>query len=70
LKGKNLQAFFKDTVAKPAPATMYDTIAKQSMVRKGIRGIAIDRKDVNTALRETEEDINKQIEAETAKAAK
>jgi multiple sugar transport system substrate-binding protein len=70
LKGKNLQAFFKDTVAKPAPATIYDTIAKQSMVRKGIRGIAIDRKDVNTALRETEEDINKQIEAETAKAAK
>lgn len=67
LKGKNLQAFFKDTVAKPAPATIYDTIAKTSMVKKGIRGIAIDGKDVNTALRETEEDINKQIEAAKAK---
>ncbi|TMV48698.1 extracellular solute-binding protein [Paenibacillus mesophilus] len=67
LQGKNLQAFFKDTVAKPAPATIYDTIAKTTMVRKGIRGIAVDGKDANTALRETEDEINKQIEAEKAK---
>ena len=67
MKGKNLQAFFKDTVAKPAPATIYDTIAKTSMVKKGIRGIAVDLKDVNTALRETEEDINAQIAAVKAK---
>lgn len=68
LQGKNLQAFFHDTVALPAPATDYDTIAKTTMVRKGIRGIAVDGKDVNTALREVEEEVNKQIEA--AKAAK
>lgn len=68
LKGKNLKAFFMDTVAKPAPSTIYDTIAKTTMVQKGIRGIVVDGKDVNTALRESEEDINKQIEA--AKAAK
>jgi hypothetical protein len=36
-------------------------------VRKGTRGIAVDRKDVNTALREIEEEVNKQIEAEKAK---
>ncbi|RKN64073.1 ABC transporter substrate-binding protein [Paenibacillus ginsengarvi] len=63
LNGKNLQAFFKDTVAKPAPATLYDTIAKTTLVTKGIRGIAVEGKDTNTALRETEEEINKQIEA-------
>jgi multiple sugar transport system substrate-binding protein len=65
-KGKNIQSFFKDTVAKPAPATSYDTIAKSSLVKKGIRGVVLEGKDVNTALRETEEDINKQIEAEIA----
>jgi hypothetical protein len=55
-----------DTVAKPAPSTIYDTIAKTAMVQKGIRGIAVDGKDVNTALRESEDDINKQIEADKA----
>jgi multiple sugar transport system substrate-binding protein len=68
LKGKNLQAFYKDTVAKPSPTTIYDSLAKVSLVKKGIRGMAIERKDVNTVLRETDEDINIQIEA--AKAGK
>ncbi|MEF3311292.1 hypothetical protein PV433_20645 [Paenibacillus sp. GYB004] len=66
LKDKNLKAFFMDTVAKPAPSTIYDTIAKTTMVQKSIRGIAVDGKDVNTALRESEDDINKQIEADKA----
>jgi hypothetical protein len=43
-------------------------LAKVSLVKKGIRGMAIERKDVNTVLRETDEDINIQIEA--AKAGK
>ncbi|TNJ62507.1 extracellular solute-binding protein [Paenibacillus hemerocallicola] len=67
LRGKNVQAFFKDTIDSPVPATQYDTIVKTSLVRKGTRGIAVDRKDVNTALREIEEEVNKQIEAEKAK---
>lgn len=43
--------------------TIYDSLAKVSLVKKGIRGMAIECKNVNTVQRETEEDINTQIEA-------
>lgn len=63
LKGKNLTAFFKDTIAKPISLSRYDGISKVAIVSKGIRGVGMEKKDLNTALREVEEEINKGIEA-------
>lgn len=66
MEGKNLAAFFKDTIGKPVPATPYDSIAK-STVNAAFNQVSAGMLDVNTALRQAEEDINKQIEAEKAK---
>lgn len=66
LKGKNLQAFMKDTIASPAPYTRYDDIARTSMFRKLVE-VEQGRKDVNTALREAEEEINKKIAEQLGK---
>ncbi|MEF3306815.1 ABC transporter substrate-binding protein [Paenibacillus sp. GYB003] len=66
MEGKNIAAFFKDTIGAPVPSTKYDAIAK-SAVNAAFNKVATNAADANTALRQAEEDINKQIDAEKAK---
>ncbi|CAG7649235.1 ABC transporter substrate-binding protein [Paenibacillus allorhizosphaerae] len=61
LKGKNIQALYKTKPAKSFVPTKYDTMAmtaingaKDDIIKKG--------KDINTALRDAEEKLNKQIQ--------
>jgi len=60
LQGKHTEAIFKNKVAKPVPITNYDLIGRSAMVSK-FAEIIFDGKDVNTALREAEEQINQSI---------
>ncbi|MDF2713343.1 MAG: hypothetical protein K0R28_268, partial [Paenibacillus sp.] len=54
----------------PAPSpnsiTKYDALAGTEMVKK-FKEVAFNGKDINTALREAEEIINKKIDEEKAK---
>ncbi|WP_158301841.1 ABC transporter substrate-binding protein [Paenibacillus mesophilus] len=59
LKGKNLQAFFLDAIAKPAPYSDYNSHAANIMFKKLVE--VGGGKDANTALREADEAINKQL---------
>lgn len=67
LKGKNISAFTANKIA-PAPKMIsnYDQIANTEIVSK-FRDVILGKKDVNTALREAEEVINKKISEEKAK---
>ncbi|MDF2722726.1 MAG: hypothetical protein K0Q59_2401 [Paenibacillus sp.] len=66
MEGKNVAAFFKDTLGKPAPTTKYDAIAKTAL-NAAFAQMGGNKVDANTALRQAEENINKQIDAEMAK---
>ena len=66
LENKNLAAFFKDTIAKPAPQTQFDGMAKSTFNSVLITMLS-GEKDINTGLREIEEKINQQIEAQLKK---
>ncbi|WP_282939424.1 extracellular solute-binding protein [Paenibacillus sp. RC67] len=62
LKGKNREAFIKNKNAKPfSSITKYDAAAF-SIMRGQFKKVATGQADVNTALREAEELINKSIE--------
>ncbi|MCS7463408.1 extracellular solute-binding protein [Paenibacillus doosanensis] len=62
LKGKNREAFIKNKNAKPFPSiTKYDGAAF-TIMRQQFKKVATGQEDVNTALREAEELINKAIE--------
>lgn len=65
MKEKNLQAFFKDTLAKPAPYSEYNSEAANILYRK-VQEVQ-KGKDTNTALREADELINKRLEELTAR---
>lgn len=68
LKGTNYaKAMFADTIGKPITVTKYDGTAR-STLSVALANVAQGKKDVATALRESEESINKAIEA--AQAAK
>lgn len=60
--GKNIAAFFKETIGKAIPVTKYDAIAKDQIWSKSLSQYAAGTKDVNTVLREADEAINKAIE--------
>jgi multiple sugar transport system substrate-binding protein len=67
MKGKNIQAVYKTELAKPYEQTLYDTIA-MSAIQKELSNVVLKGKDLNTALRDAEESVNKQIEkAESGK---
>lgn len=67
MEGKNLAAFFQDAIAKPVPTTAYDGQAKTIFTNSAVVPVYQGKKDINTALREAEEQINKYIEAEMKK---
>jgi multiple sugar transport system substrate-binding protein len=63
LKGTNYtKTIFADTSAKPIRVTKYDGTVR-SHLAVAIVDVATGKKDVNTALRDTEENANKAIEA-------
>ncbi|WP_248924456.1 ABC transporter substrate-binding protein [Paenibacillus hamazuiensis] len=66
MEGKNIAAFFKDTIGAPISPTKYDAIAK-SALNSAFNSVSANIADINTALRQAEEDINKQIEADLKK---
>lgn len=63
LKGKNIQSIFK---SKPAPAPRLSTYYSKAsgIMTTKFQDYADGKKDVNTALREAEEEINKYIEGQ------
>lgn len=67
MEGKNLNAFFQDAIAKPVPSTAYDGQAKSIFTNAALVPVYQGKKDMNTALREAEEQINKHIESEMKK---
>lgn len=67
MEGKNLSAFFQDTIAKPVPSTAYDGQAKSIFTNAALVPVYQGKKDINTALRDAEEQINKYIESEMKK---
>jgi multiple sugar transport system substrate-binding protein len=67
LKGKNKEAFVKNKfAASRASITKYDTAA-YAILRNKFKEAVLNDKDVNTALREAEEAINKDLEQKKAR---
>lgn len=62
LQGKHLDAVFMSQPAKALPVSKYDSYAG-GLLQKSIVQVAKGEKDVNTALRDAEEEFNKYIEA-------
>jgi multiple sugar transport system substrate-binding protein len=62
VKGKNLQSVFKITPAAVPPPTRYIKIAKDSM-KEAWKAVVDGKKDINTALRDSAEEIDKKIDA-------
>lgn len=64
LQGKNWEVVFK-TKPRPlhSPVTDFDSMVRNSLDAMA-KGLAIENKDINTLLRQAEEDANKKIEAE------
>jgi multiple sugar transport system substrate-binding protein len=62
-KGKNVSAFFayKNADLAPAMFTKYHDVAKNALI-KVLQTSVVDKKDVNTALREAEESVVKSIQ--------
>jgi multiple sugar transport system substrate-binding protein len=62
VSGKNMGAFLKDKIGKPAVVTKYDGIAKDAFYKTALgKDFYSQTKDVNTILREVEEEINRKI---------
>jgi multiple sugar transport system substrate-binding protein len=62
LQGKNVAAIFKQKIARPAAITDNDKLVKGPLKNQFFEVIS-GSKDVNTALRETEEEADKAIQA-------
>ncbi|CAG7644842.1 ABC transporter substrate-binding protein [Paenibacillus allorhizosphaerae] len=60
-EGKNIQAFFPEKFAPAPPFSPYYAIADTSLLT-AISKVVTGKKDMNTALREYEEEANKRIE--------
>jgi len=62
LQGKNIQSMFKSSLIPSQKFSVYYTDARSAFLPYFIDAAA-GKKDVNTALREGEEAINKKVEA-------
>ncbi|MFC6229047.1 ABC transporter substrate-binding protein [Paenibacillus allorhizosphaerae] len=67
LQGKNLKAAFLSQPAKPSPVTKYGEEAQKVMGGPAIGPVVKGEKDINTALRDAEETLNKAIDQMKAK---
>lgn len=67
LQGKNVKAILPKKIAPVSPSiSKYDSIAASELMIR-MKDVIVNQKDVNTALREADENINKKIQAEKAK---
>jgi multiple sugar transport system substrate-binding protein len=66
LKGKNVQSIFRSSPAPLPIATKYDNLARPILISK-FNDVAAGKKDVNTALREADEELTKKIQEEKSK---
>jgi multiple sugar transport system substrate-binding protein len=66
LKDKHIQSFLPDHFAAPAPISEYQEIGQKYMTN-AYYSVVQGQQDVNTALREAEENTNKDIATELAK---
>ncbi|MEF3305446.1 ABC transporter substrate-binding protein [Paenibacillus sp. GYB003] len=66
LKGKNTQGVINQKIAKTRPISKYDSIANGVMTAR-LKDVLTGKSDVNTALRQAEEEITKKIAEEKAK---
>lgn len=62
LKGKNVAGIFKSRAAKPLPISLYYDQTRKYM-NNAAADIVYGNKDINSALRDAEEQINKEVEA-------
>lgn len=62
LAGKHIEAVFKSKPAKALPVSQYDMLSG-AILQKSIVAVAKGEKDINTALREAEEEYNRQVTA-------
>jgi multiple sugar transport system substrate-binding protein len=61
LKGKNVKGIFKSKPAKSSPVTPYDAIINGELNKVATK-VAKGQTDINSALREAEENANKLIQ--------
>ncbi|TMV48610.1 extracellular solute-binding protein [Paenibacillus mesophilus] len=66
IAGKNIKALYANKIAPTKDATKYDEIARKALPEY-FKSYVQGTKDLNTALRELEEDVNKKIAQEKAK---
>ncbi|RKN77147.1 extracellular solute-binding protein [Paenibacillus ginsengarvi] len=66
-KGKHIQAMMPGKPAAPSPQSKYFSASTSRLATTAVQDIVLKGKDVNTALREAEEAIVKQIEADKNK---
>jgi multiple sugar transport system substrate-binding protein len=66
-KGKNLGAIITPQKAAPSPQSPYFTAAGTQLGTNVLQAVAIEGKDVNSALREAEEAVLKQVAADKMK---
>lgn len=64
--GRNVAAFFPEKLAAKPPFSIYGTIANTNATN-AYKDFVADKKDLNTALRDFEQETNKKIEEEIAK---
>ncbi|MDF2724450.1 MAG: family 1 extracellular solute-binding protein [Paenibacillus sp.] len=69
IAGKNLKALYANKLAPTKEASAYDQIVRTALPTY-FTDYATGKKDLNTALRELEEDVNKKIAEEMAKKKK
>ncbi|GAA3408467.1 ABC transporter substrate-binding protein [Paenibacillus hodogayensis] len=65
-KGKNVKALLPQTYASPANITKFDSSIR-ILLENGLFSVILGEKDINTVLREAEEESNKQIKADANK---
>jgi multiple sugar transport system substrate-binding protein len=66
MKGKNIKALIPQNSASIAPLSEYQDIALKEL-QSAFKDVMVDKKDINTALREADERIDKAIAAEKKK---
>jgi multiple sugar transport system substrate-binding protein len=69
LKGKNIKGLVPEKYAAPTPLTVHDAVARD-MLKQAVGDVAHKRKDLNTALKETAEQIAQEIAAQGGKEAR
>jgi hypothetical protein len=66
-KGKNIKVMMPIKPASPSPQSKYFSASSSRLATTVVQDVVLKGKDLNTALREAEETIVKQIETDKSK---